>query len=349
MSRNLTDPHATLGQPLLDDSLPPQSAPPVGVNLPIASRPDFQTIDLPDDSLAPVSPTPQPPAQSGGALIGAGDPYNNDNSQTTPTEAYYSSSTAFATPVAPEVMCILQASDALIAFYREPSWCDTRFERGYDQALLDYRTCYGQLDRMLVEPWMWPSYLTFLDERDFWAEECAGGDQFLRAIRDFMREKALMVPNLMVDVDATLRADWIYVDTAFAAPMGGRNYYAMMHAFDPEATLDKLQDAVRDYPEVMRWPSYATLRGFFADYFRSGIWALLRAKAEQDFEQAVALRQSDPVVATQLAENAAWISLAMRRVDLKDTALNRLQGQLKAYLRQDVAAWAQSPLRPLMD
>jgi hypothetical protein len=184
---------------------------------------------------------------------------------------------------------------------------------------------------------------------DFWSEECFNADSELKLPRDFMRQNASIVPVLMVDVDATKIQDWDYVDTAFAAPNGGKNYFETMRAFDPAFVLDQLKTWVRDFPVIRNWPSYVTLHDFYANYSRSGMWALLRSKARADFEEAQKQTAYDANGAFVLAENAAWISLAMLSVDAKDPEMTRLKNDIKTFLRQENTLWSQSPLRELMN
>ncbi len=346
------------------DSVVPGHPRPAVITAP--GRPDFQTVasgsGRPDAAPNPASPKPQvggpkpltdpalPPVAtvnpwsmlpSSGSIMGAGDPAaTNDDAN-----AVLGSSFA---PVNPQLSCILLTSDTLVALYRDPQWCTASFVNEFGRWLDDYKACYTALDRYLVEPWMWPSYLTFLDERNFWSEECHSGDMELKLPRDFMREKAVFVPLLMIDVDAKRLDDWAYVEQSFAAPNGGRNYYETMRSFAPSFVFSQLRSWVRDYPTIRNWPSYATLQGFFSRYSRSDIWALLRIKARQDYESAAGKRSADPDGAYLLAENAAWICLSMLSVDPKDEEVTRLKNDIKVYMRQDIVLWTKSPLRDIL-
>ena len=244
--------------------------------------------------------------------------------------------------------CIYAASDSLVSLYRDPQWCVSSFDLAYDQVLLDYKLCYRGLSPNLIESWMWPCYLTFADERNFWSEECFNGDPELQSVRNFMREKAIYIPYLMVDVDAKSLQDWAYVDTAFGGPLGGINYYETMRTFAPGYVLQQLKVWTRQYPVVLQWPSYVALQAFYADFFRSDLWLMLRTKARLDLDDAAAMRDQQPEAAFQLASNAAWLCLALLSVEPKDEEVGRTKAELKTFLRQDVR-WAGSDLRDLMN
>jgi hypothetical protein len=357
VTRGEVDPHGTLftGD---DDSLP-RPVVHIGSLGNTSARPDYQVIEPAGPSAPglppkpfPSSPRPRPvpgpgtPPQGGGTMLGGSDP-----------DLFDLSGIGFVIPtqggsmnyMAPELRCIYDASDALVNLYRDANWCQDGFERQYGQQLINYYDCYSHLATDLSESWMWPSYLVFVDERNFWAEECAVNDPELKHLRDLLRAKATYIPFLMVEVDAKKREDWVYVDTAFAAPMGGKNYFATMQEFDPSTVLNVLTVGVRRYPEILNWPSYARVQGLFSEYFRADITALLRSKARQDFGAAITQQAAEPKIAYQLAENAAWICLAITRIDTQDTDLRRLKLQIKSYLRQDEVSWAQSPLHDLLE
>ena len=216
----------------LDDEVPGAIPGPIGVLLSESNRPDYQVLEVAQIiSLPPTHPKPlpfstrpttTPPTQTGGGYAGGSDPYDYNNNNYTSTTTVWASDYS---SLPPALACIYAASDSLVSLYRDPQWCVPSFDQSYDQVLLDYRMCYRELSPNLIESWMWPCYLTFADERNFWNEECFNGDPELQAVRNFMREKAIYIPYLMVDVDAKSLQDWAYVDTAFGSPYGGNNYY----------------------------------------------------------------------------------------------------------------------------
>jgi hypothetical protein len=335
------------------DSLPPHVI--HGVVLSAPARPNYQILlqPKPITGMTPVqlAPKPKPPVppQTGGSVMLSSDPYNDDTDQTSPTTSYDPSPTP-ALPVtwlAPELACIYIASDSLVSYFRSPSWCTGPFNAAYRASLQDYAYCFKRLQPSLVEAWMWPCYLTFADEFNFWAEECYDGKLELMQVRDYLRNKAIMVPDLMVALDVQNRADWAYIDTAFAAPAGGQNYEAAMRRFNPSEVLQKLRDWVVTYPTILEWPAYVSLQDFFIRYPQGDMWLMLRTKADLDYKSA--LDADDPQAGRDLAENAAWICLALEQADSKSPEIARLKNDIKTYLRRDAQAWQQSALRTRLD
>jgi hypothetical protein len=354
-SRDLTNPHGTLTT--LDDD-PAPSTPPlhIGTVLTAPARPNYQTLGfsaVPITQITPVKPPvirPKPTTnnnsgQNGGGgtgnLGGTSDPYypsDNTNTDFNATTSSYSAQH-------PALGCIYDQADILSSMYSQPSWCTSNFDRDFGMYLGQFERCYQDLPGNLVEPWMWESYLTYLDERNFWSEECYEGDPQLKTIRDFMREKALWIPYLLIEVDATSREDWMYVDTAFAAPYGGKGYFDAMSNFEPDLVLRKLQSWLNVYPVILQWPSYGSLQQFYANYFRSDIASLLRAKARADYHLALGLDETAHQQSLDLLSNAAWLCLAMLQADHKAPELSSLLDALKPALRKDAVAWAANPLR----
>lgn len=325
-----------------------------GTVLSAPPRPQFSRDTLPNNTLSqPVKPKGglQPRPVPAPALGGGGsDPYGQyTNLQINFAFNMFGDGGFAYSGLPPALACIYGAADQLEALYLSPRWCVTEFVDGYGSLLGEFRRCYRDLPRQLEEDWMQPALLTYQDEMNFWAEECANGNPELQAIRDYLRAKAAFVPYLMPEVDAKLTEDWTYIDTAFAAPLGGYNYYRTVQAYDPQGVVKQLNVWANRFESIRNWPSYARVAGFHVQYFRSAFWALLRNKASGDFDQATAWIGQDEEKGYKLAENAGWLCAAMLAVEPKEKEMTLLRDQVKALLKSRPGRWADHPLAKALD
>ncbi len=311
-------------------------------------KPQFSRDPLPPRPTL-AQPSPKPNTNSGGSAA-SGGAYG---SEYYPTESIddlgiYQQGGFAGVGLPSALVCVYQSADQLEQRYLNPNWCTQYFVDDYRQRMATFSTCLAELPPHLEEPWMQSAYFTYYDEMNFWAEECANGDPVLKAIRDYLRAKAAFVPYLMPDVDAKLPEDWTYVDTAFAAPFGGYNYYRTVQAYEPQIVVRKTQEWIGRY-DILLWPSYQRIAGLHHAYFRSGFWALLRAKALNDLQSAQNKMATDENAAYQFAENAGWISAAMLAIEPKEKDLLQLQTEIKTVLKSNSTRWNGHPLNKILN
>jgi hypothetical protein len=321
-----------------------------GTVLSAPPRPYFSRDSLPNKpTLAQLGNAPAPVPSPKPTVVPQGDAYAD----------YYELQNNFAGEeggfigystgnLPPALACLYETADQLERLYLRPSWCQSDFEGNYRGLLAQFNQCYLDLPGGLQEEWMWPAFLTYEDEMRFWAEECVSNNPELRVIRDFLRAKAAFIPYLMPDVDAKSVEDWTYVDTAFAAPYGGYNYYHTVQAYQPELVLRQVRSWLGRF-NIEIWPSYERVARFHGGYFRSGFWALLRNKVMQDFANAKILMQLDETAGYQLAENAGWLCAAMLAVEPKEREMTELRDEVKSLLKSRPGRWTDHPLAKVLD
>lgn len=328
-------------KPLPSQSSPADSKPVTGLQSqpsPTQDKPDPVLVAEPSPAASPQAVTPDD--QSGGGILGASAP----DDPIAQYEDYIRSGYTSAGPMLDRrLACVYEASDTLVSLYREPRWCQADFDADYDYWIKQYFDCYNTLPKDLVDPWMWPCLLTFMEERSFWMEECGEVNPELAEVRNYLRTKATFVPLVMVSLNAQNREDWAYVDTAFAGPYGGRNYYGVVEQFEAREVATFVRRWAKEYPVIRTWPSYKAVESIYSQYRRSAMRSMLGYKARSDYRQ-----EADLPTAICNARNSAWLVLAILAIDDSDSDMQGLKADIKNFLKNTDPEWEGSELQVLL-
>lgn len=303
-----------------------------GVVLSAPSRPHFATPSQPPRP-NPVVNTIPPSNNYGGNVpeqldesFESEDPYSPSNADAGIVVA--------ASGPPPAFDCVYSVAEGLEAAYLNPNWCDEGFRTYFETELNAFQACYASLPSLYMEEWMYAALCTYTDELNFWNAKCKKESTQIIELRRLLAEKAAFVAYIMPEVDAQLRSDWQYVDTAFAAPFGGRNYFDLIENFGPESLLETLEFSLRNEPQIRSWKSYLTLTNLYNGYSTDDIWTLLRQKIADDLNKVKFPTENEDQNRIELTENALWLSMAMLRIEPKAKDLLVLKEEGKELLKQ---------------